>query len=91
MFQRPVPYGEVDADYHLCPLPKYIVHSGDTSHHKQTQKQYLDREVSVGSRVSLRVVTNRPSLPCDMAAILDALDTLITSGFSPNTVFQPTH
>jgi len=44
VFQSPVPYAEVDSDYHLCPLPKYIVHCMDTSAHKQTQKQFLDRE-----------------------------------------------
>ncbi|XP_067929901.1 cilia- and flagella-associated protein 221-like [Watersipora subatra] len=44
VFQSPAPYGEVDTDYHLCPLPKYTVHAADFSQNKATQKQYLERE-----------------------------------------------
>ena len=37
---NPLPYSEINADFHVCPLPRFTSTS-DTS----TQKQYLDRQV----------------------------------------------
>jgi len=47
VFKSPVAYAEVDSDYHLCPLPKYTLQPVEPSQHKSTQKEFLDREVSV--------------------------------------------
>lgn len=43
IFEAPLPYGETDSDFHLCPLPRYMS-SDPTNPHMITQKKYLDRE-----------------------------------------------
>ncbi|CAH1789213.1 unnamed protein product [Owenia fusiformis] len=42
VFLAPLPYAEVDPDFHLCPLPRYT--SKAPGPHAATQKKYLDRE-----------------------------------------------
>ncbi|XP_071157794.1 cilia- and flagella-associated protein 221-like isoform X2 [Mytilus edulis] len=44
VFQAPAPYAEVDPDFHLCPLPRYIRKDYATNQHAATQRKYLDRE-----------------------------------------------
>lgn len=44
VFQAPAPYAEVDPDFHLCPLPRYIRKDHATNQHAATQRKYLDRE-----------------------------------------------
>ena len=44
VFQAPAPYAEVDPDFHLCPLPRYIRKDYVTNQHAATQRKYLDRE-----------------------------------------------
>ena len=46
VFQAPMPYAEVDPEFHLCPLPRYFRQDYDTNPHASTQRKYLDREVS---------------------------------------------
>ncbi|XP_023930131.1 cilia- and flagella-associated protein 221-like [Lingula anatina] len=43
VFQTPLPYAEVDQDFHLCPLPRYY-RNDEHNPHATTQKKYLDRE-----------------------------------------------
>ncbi|XP_071487627.1 cilia- and flagella-associated protein 221-like [Diadema antillarum] len=43
VFLPPLPYSEVDPDFHLCPLPRYT-HSDPRNKHGATLKKYLDRE-----------------------------------------------
>lgn len=47
VFQAPAPYAEVDPDFHLCPLPRYIRKDYATNQHAATQRKYLDREVGL--------------------------------------------
>ncbi|RUS76179.1 hypothetical protein EGW08_016057, partial [Elysia chlorotica] len=53
VFQAPMPYAEVDVDYHLCPLPRYPrpEHRGDSGsssgHLAGTQRRFLDREDTI--------------------------------------------
>ncbi|GFO40892.1 cilia- and flagella-associated protein 221-like [Plakobranchus ocellatus] len=60
VFQAPMPYAEVDVDYHLCPLPRYprSDHRADassgTSHHAGTQRRFLDREDTIRGIMSWR-------------------------------------
>ncbi|XP_041366512.1 cilia- and flagella-associated protein 221-like [Gigantopelta aegis] len=44
VFLAPLPYAEVDNDFHLCPLPRYIRKDFATNPHAATQRKYLDRE-----------------------------------------------
>lgn len=44
VFQAPMPYAEVDSDFHLCPLPRYFRKDYATNPHAATQRKYLDRE-----------------------------------------------
>ncbi|XP_060070730.1 cilia- and flagella-associated protein 221-like [Ylistrum balloti] len=44
VFQSPMPYAEVDSDFHLCPLPRYFRADHATNPHAATQRKYLDRE-----------------------------------------------
>lgn len=44
VFQSPMPYAEVDADFHLCPLPRYFRADHASNPHAATQRKYLDRE-----------------------------------------------
>ncbi|XP_067649334.1 cilia- and flagella-associated protein 221-like isoform X1 [Haliotis asinina] len=44
VFQAPIPYAEVDPDFHLCPLPRYVRKDFMTNPHASTQRHYLDRE-----------------------------------------------
>nr|XP_002733102.1 PREDICTED: primary ciliary dyskinesia protein 1-like [Saccoglossus kowalevskii] len=43
VFLPPLPYAEVDPDFHLCPLPRYT-HKDPNSKHAATLKKFLDRE-----------------------------------------------
>ncbi|XP_077978067.1 cilia- and flagella-associated protein 221-like [Glandiceps talaboti] len=43
VFLPPLPYAEVDPDFHLCPLPRYT-HKDPTNKHAATLKKFLDRE-----------------------------------------------
>eukprot|EP00057_Strongylocentrotus_purpuratus_P014945 XP_011669419.1 PREDICTED: cilia- and flagella-associated protein 221 [Strongylocentrotus purpuratus] len=43
VFLPPLPYAEVDPDFHLCPLPRYT-HSDPKNKHGATLKRYLDKE-----------------------------------------------
>lgn len=45
-FKKPLPYPEIDMEYHLCPLPKYTVSIEGTggSNPTATQKKFLNRE-----------------------------------------------
>nr|XP_054768030.1 cilia- and flagella-associated protein 221-like isoform X1 [Lytechinus pictus] len=43
VFLPPLPYAEVDPDFHLCPLPRYT-HSDPRNKHGATLKRYLDKE-----------------------------------------------
>ncbi|XP_038044642.1 cilia- and flagella-associated protein 221-like [Patiria miniata] len=43
VFMPPLPYAEVDADFHLCPLPRYT-HKDPSNKHGTTLKKFLDRE-----------------------------------------------
>lgn len=60
VFQAPMPYAEVDVDYHLCPLPRYprSEHKGDSQsnsgHHAGTQRRFLDREDTIRGIMSWR-------------------------------------
>ncbi|KAK3108459.1 hypothetical protein FSP39_008303 [Pinctada imbricata] len=47
VFQAPVPYAEVDPDFHLCPLPRYYRKDHATNPHAATQRRYLDREDTI--------------------------------------------
>ncbi|XP_046335996.1 cilia- and flagella-associated protein 221-like isoform X2 [Haliotis rufescens] len=44
VFQAPIPYAEVDPDFHLCPLPRYVRNDHATNPHASTQRRYLNRE-----------------------------------------------
>ncbi|XP_021377773.1 cilia- and flagella-associated protein 221-like isoform X2 [Mizuhopecten yessoensis] len=44
VFQSPMPYAEVDSDFHLCPLPRYFRTDHASNPHTATQRKYLDRE-----------------------------------------------
>lgn len=44
VFQTPMPYGETDPDFHLCPLPRYFRKDHATNIHASTQRKYMDRE-----------------------------------------------
>jgi len=47
VFQAPMPYAEVDGDFHLCPLPRYFSRDYDSNPHASTQRKYLDREDTI--------------------------------------------
>jgi len=47
VFQAPMPYAEVDYDYHLCPLPRYPRTDHATNKHSVTQRKFLDREDTI--------------------------------------------
>ncbi|KAL8567912.1 hypothetical protein ACOMHN_059034 [Nucella lapillus] len=47
VFQAPMPYAEVDPEFHLCPLPRYFRQDYDTNQHASTQRKYLDREDTI--------------------------------------------
>ncbi|XP_060601443.1 cilia- and flagella-associated protein 221-like [Ruditapes philippinarum] len=44
VFQAPVPFAETDADFHLCPLPRYFRKDHSSNMHAATQRKYMDRE-----------------------------------------------
>ncbi|XP_064613685.1 cilia- and flagella-associated protein 221-like isoform X2 [Liolophura sinensis] len=44
VFQTPMPYAEVDPDFHLCPIPCYQRKDSGSNPHTCTQQKYLDRE-----------------------------------------------
>ncbi|XP_071803260.1 cilia- and flagella-associated protein 221-like [Asterias amurensis] len=43
VFLPPLPYSEVDSDFHMCPLPRYT-HGDLSNKHGTTLKRFLDRE-----------------------------------------------
>lgn len=47
IFQAPVPFAEVDSEFHLCPLPRYFRQDFAASPHATTQRKYLDREDTI--------------------------------------------
>lgn len=47
VFQAPMPYAEVDYDYHLCPLPRFQRSDYATNKHSATQRKFLDREDTI--------------------------------------------
>lgn len=47
VFQAPMPYAEVDPEFHLCPVPQYQRKDHSTNVHASTQRKYLDREDTI--------------------------------------------
>lgn len=47
VFQSPLPYAEVDPDFHLCSVPQYTRKDHSTNVHASTQRKYLDREDTI--------------------------------------------
>ncbi|XP_032880493.1 cilia- and flagella-associated protein 221 [Amblyraja radiata] len=43
-FKSPLSFAETDLEFHLCPLPRYIIDSKDGSKFASTQKKFLDRD-----------------------------------------------
>lgn len=52
VFQAPMPYAEVDPEFHLCPLPRYFRHDYESNPHASTQRKYLDREDTIRGMMS---------------------------------------
>ncbi|XP_076466697.1 LOW QUALITY PROTEIN: cilia- and flagella-associated protein 221-like [Babylonia areolata] len=52
VFQAPMPYAEVDSEFHLCPLPRYFRQDYETNPHASTQRKYLDREDTIRGMMS---------------------------------------
>lgn len=76
VFQPPLPYAETDADFHLCPLPRYTSTS-TTNPHMATQKHYLDKEVSISTCIQ----------PCAKSVLtLKGLGLVDDIGFRPHIV-----
>ncbi|XP_059153002.1 cilia- and flagella-associated protein 221-like isoform X2 [Physella acuta] len=70
VFLAPMPYSEVDYDYHLCPLPRYPKTEQGGTKSVSTQKRFLDREDTIRGIMSwkkfpsqgLVSLTNAPTL-----------------------------
>ncbi|XP_069791351.1 cilia- and flagella-associated protein 221 isoform X3 [Narcine bancroftii] len=43
-FKTPLSFAETDLEFHLCPLPRYIIDRKEGSNFGSTQKKFLDRE-----------------------------------------------
>ncbi|XP_078260554.1 cilia- and flagella-associated protein 221 [Rhinoraja longicauda] len=43
-FKSPLSFAEKDLEFHLCPLPRYIIDSKAGSNFASTQKKFLDRD-----------------------------------------------
>ncbi|XP_051880699.1 cilia- and flagella-associated protein 221-like [Pristis pectinata] len=43
-FKTPLSFAETDLEFHLCPLPRYVIDSKDGSNFASTQKKFLDRD-----------------------------------------------
>ncbi|XP_062908526.1 cilia- and flagella-associated protein 221 [Mobula hypostoma] len=43
-FKKPLSFAETDLEFHLCPLPRYVIDSKNGSNFASTQKKFLDRD-----------------------------------------------
>lgn len=70
IFQAPMPFAEVDSEFHLCPLPRYFRRDYASCPHAATQRKYLDREDTIRGLMSwkkfpsqgLTSLSNTPTL-----------------------------
>ncbi|XP_059822318.1 cilia- and flagella-associated protein 221 isoform X2 [Hypanus sabinus] len=72
-FKKPLSFAETDLEFHLCPLPRYVIDSKNGSNFASTQKKFLDRDDII------KGLMNWKKFPCAALKALTTTDSLTSS------------